>query len=657
MSVTLELSLADCPKVPSIPAACVAASMLLHITPKANGYFENMWAWVADHDLDDAQNTMVTVASARGLLIESADGPTWLYGTASEHNMLYQYNFYNTSSLFAGMIQTESPYFQYNAATESPGPFNKSLGVFNNDPDFSEACDGTALQCNFAWAVMAKSVENATIAGAGLYSWFDAYDQSVCVDAQNCQQRLFNDQGDNGEFWVFNLVTIGSVEMVSNPDSGDNIYAKNNTQANSHPFWSALAVYGDDYAPDILLCDDDDTSPGCLIQDPCDMTRTFADMDALAAAAGSYDASCAPIYALNVLSDSLDSNLAAYNDVNNGYDGVFGDYADYVKDMVGSVVQEFMADSTSQNETGGRGNKYFDCTFESLNLVETQQCPWRWSQIMSYDYYTITYKLTDSDGFYKDLQSSYGVNSSWVTFSDDDFTSHQCIGGGGGGRPGLNAVMHSSSQLEKRCGLTGMKRFNFPKGKSEFDVPNPKDVIVKSMPKLQSLQFQIAARQADISLGTWNGSFVDIAQAISLPVFMVNQSISSMEDAKEKGKEVAAKKRRDLILEILGVVFMFIPFLDDLAPELLLADGLMDAAAFLGNTALAIKGIVDEPLSAPMALLGILTDGAASKTEGDYAKMAKARDSIDEGELTKMGTVIKTLDDKFQSVVKKSCVT
>jgi hypothetical protein len=78
--------------------------MMLHITPESNGYFENMWAWVADHDIDDAANTMVTVAAARGILIESASGPTWFYGTASEHSILCQYNFYNTSNMFAGMI-------------------------------------------------------------------------------------------------------------------------------------------------------------------------------------------------------------------------------------------------------------------------------------------------------------------------------------------------------------------------------------------------------------------------------------------------------------------------------------------------------------------------------------------------------------------------
>jgi glucan 1,3-beta-glucosidase len=68
------------------------------------------------------------------------------------------------------MIQTESPYFQYTDATESPGPFADS---FPGDPD---TCAGNDLLCNFAWSVLLGGVTNLTIAGAGLYSWFDAYD-------------------------------------------------------------------------------------------------------------------------------------------------------------------------------------------------------------------------------------------------------------------------------------------------------------------------------------------------------------------------------------------------------------------------------------------------------------------------------------------------
>lgn len=41
----------DCPPITggTNPAKCQAAHMLMHITPKASGLFDNMWLWIADH--------------------------------------------------------------------------------------------------------------------------------------------------------------------------------------------------------------------------------------------------------------------------------------------------------------------------------------------------------------------------------------------------------------------------------------------------------------------------------------------------------------------------------------------------------------------------------------------------------------------------------
>lgn len=44
-----KLDQATCPKM-SFKEECTAASMLMHITKGASGYFENFWAWTADHD-------------------------------------------------------------------------------------------------------------------------------------------------------------------------------------------------------------------------------------------------------------------------------------------------------------------------------------------------------------------------------------------------------------------------------------------------------------------------------------------------------------------------------------------------------------------------------------------------------------------------------
>lgn len=80
-----ELTPAECPAVRSGIAGpnCNAASLMMHVTKSASGYFENMWLWVADHmiddpDLIDANNTMVqcSIYVARGLLVESKHA-TW----------------------------------------------------------------------------------------------------------------------------------------------------------------------------------------------------------------------------------------------------------------------------------------------------------------------------------------------------------------------------------------------------------------------------------------------------------------------------------------------------------------------------------------------------------------------------------------------------
>jgi hypothetical protein len=79
----------QCPKNDgTVNTKCKAASLLLHLTPKSSAYLENIWAWTADHDLDKKSQDQINIYSARGILIES-QGPTWLYGTSSEHNVLY----------------------------------------------------------------------------------------------------------------------------------------------------------------------------------------------------------------------------------------------------------------------------------------------------------------------------------------------------------------------------------------------------------------------------------------------------------------------------------------------------------------------------------------------------------------------------------------
>ena len=81
-----NLQLAQCPTTPTVPtppapvnANCIAAFMSMHITQSAsNLYMENNWFWTADHDIEDPDDTQITIYTGRGLYVESAAGTIWL---------------------------------------------------------------------------------------------------------------------------------------------------------------------------------------------------------------------------------------------------------------------------------------------------------------------------------------------------------------------------------------------------------------------------------------------------------------------------------------------------------------------------------------------------------------------------------------------------
>lgn len=217
----------QCPKLTGqVNKDCIAGSMLLHITPWGSAYMENVWGRVADHDLDISEQTQIDIYVGRGALIESID-PTWLYGTAMEHCVLYQYQVLNARKLFMGMIQTESPYYQ--ETPRAPQPFTSALGLFRQDPNFAEYANEES-GCAIARGLRVLGSEDIYTYGAGLYSWFSKYRQD-CLAFSNCQDRiLFAD--NNSRFFLYNLVTVGTTHMVTAP--GAKVLARDSNDKNSN---------------------------------------------------------------------------------------------------------------------------------------------------------------------------------------------------------------------------------------------------------------------------------------------------------------------------------------------------------------------------------------------------------------------------------------
>ncbi|KAH8927659.1 glycoside hydrolase family 55 protein [Atractiella rhizophila] len=193
-----NLQTAQC-STSSTNTACFGAFLGLHIRAGASGYFEGLWNWVADHDLEVASQGQMNVLAPRGLLDEST-GPVWLMGTGSEHWGLYQYNFKGAQNVFAGLIQTESAYYQ---PTPAPSfyPANSAYG------------DPTSYPGDYGWATLIQNSAHIWIAGAGQYNFFQHYTQS-CLDTSSCQPDVISVDSASSDVRIYQLQTVGSSNMV-----------------------------------------------------------------------------------------------------------------------------------------------------------------------------------------------------------------------------------------------------------------------------------------------------------------------------------------------------------------------------------------------------------------------------------------------------------
>ncbi|CAK7562702.1 MAG: hypothetical protein SEPTF4163_000554 [Sporothrix epigloea] len=204
-----NLQLAECAKSPTEAAAanpnCLGAGLMLHITSSASAvYIENAWFWAADHDLEPSANSsQINVFNGRGVLVES-QGPVWMVGTAAEHSVLYNYQLNSASSVYMGLIQSETPYFQGNPDANTPYASQVSLA----DPSF-DSCSGAT--CARAWGLRIVNSTDIFVYGAGLYSFFDNYDQT-CLDTESCQENIVSIESSQAH--IYGLNTKASVNMA-----------------------------------------------------------------------------------------------------------------------------------------------------------------------------------------------------------------------------------------------------------------------------------------------------------------------------------------------------------------------------------------------------------------------------------------------------------
>lgn len=222
--------------------------------------------------------------------------------------------------------------------------------------------------------------------------------------------------------------------------------------------------------------------------------------------------------------------------------------------------------------------------------------------------------------------------------------------------------MFSTTGSQIRCrGVRGVPcvpadvtNVGIPQAASSFTPTNPKDIITQALPQVSTLQDTILARQMDVSSGIWNNGTGDVVEVLSMTVFMISQALQAMTTVKQIGEKEKKEKKIALVLKILGIVFAFIPFLDELGPSLEIADGAFEIAAAAGNVGLAIQGIVADPSSAPMEVLSALTLGK-SKTTDDFAELVAAKRAISPDDLSSIGMDFKASEDDLETILRQTC--
>lgn len=229
-----ELQSDICSKNPNVTTSvddkCKGTFLMLHLTPTASAYIENCWFWVADHELDLEDHNQINIYNGRGVLIESQK-PVWLWGTASEHSVLYNYQISNAKNTFIGLAQTETAYMQGNPdATQGA-----TLLEGYYDPEFKQTCDGSSDTCARTWGMRITNSSDVYVFGAGMYSFFNNYSQE-CVDAQNCQDNMISIE--DSHVTMYGISTKASVNMLtvdSKPIAQD--------KDNRNTFCAAIAKY------------------------------------------------------------------------------------------------------------------------------------------------------------------------------------------------------------------------------------------------------------------------------------------------------------------------------------------------------------------------------------------------------------------------------
>ncbi|KAH8892724.1 glycoside hydrolase, partial [Thozetella sp. PMI_491] len=429
----------------------------------------------------------------------------------------------------------------------------------------------------------------------------------------------------------------------------------------------------------------------------CDNSKTYATLDDVAND-NSVSVECKPRYILGVLANNLTKAMSHYDDLmKDGYDKKFGTYADAVVKGARKTVDKFMrehgndyfsctvtemtlcCDKCKTQAPGFPGACTYcfdgDCTcnpasekcehsatkrgleftyalnetldgalyerdrpppgegLESKNIIYknySEPCPPDYSKrglgqgdpIAD----TVWWSLNSDkrDNFFADIYSATGISEENIKFTDvSNSPGDECL--------------HGWEECHWHNWDMGIA---VPDHYEKDDVLNPKDTASKAHDNLKDAPSQVTDVLGQIKQDKYGGSAEDVVDAISIPLFMLEEALENMDQVVEVADEIDEAKRKAIIFAFLSALLFFIPIAGEIAGAIAGVAAIARIAALigtLGDVAMDIYSLVDDPSNAPLAIFGLITGPLAIMDIAQIAKAARVKRGMATDDVKKLG--------------------
>ncbi|KAL6161323.1 hypothetical protein ACJBU6_00443 [Exserohilum turcicum] len=383
-----------------------------------------------------------------------------------------------------------------------------------------------------------------------------------------------------------------------------------------------------------------------------DCEGQYNSLDQLKDRKGTIPSHCMEQYITDVQISVLDGALKKYKDlVDKRYDDKFRIYASYVKDQIPDQINNFMTSDKvdkyfSCSDYKTRGTCCKDCRYATCieNCIKGSNCKGGKGEYpmdkcpriefqkgtLDGDYIpNATFTLKDKDGFYNDLSETWGIDKEWITMGKRLMRINN--GCQYAGENVQNCIQWNNNYFKNYPMMNGDK----------VKIYNPKDIIGDSYPKALDMLY----RFQDMSIaGIWDEQITesDLVDSMSLPAFSTEEAISAMEETVQKADEIKKAEREEFILNFIMGLLFFIPFVGEAAAELTAIRTIARLIGTVGDAALTVYGVVQDPENAFMTVFSALAGAGVGR--GGFRSAAKSRRGMMKAEYDSLGPVKGKLD-------------